>query len=451
MNITRENLTDLTANVSIAISSDDYAQDLKSTLNKYRQKANIPGFRPGKVPASMIQKMYGQSVLVEAVNKLVSENMQNYFKENNLNVLGDPIPQATDDNVWEIGKDFSFTFEVAYAPSFEVEISANDALTRYTIKADKAAVEADVDNYQRRFGEFVVGESVTEFDELLVGAISELDNTEGHHNPEARISMSVIKDEKLREPFKNAKAGDVISFDLAATFPNDWEIASILGKKNKEEVGDITGKTFQLTVTEVKVFRKAELNEDLFAKVFPENTPSTEEAFRALVEEQLVASYKESTDVKFILDTREHLIKKTDLALPEDFLRRWLKSVQKEGLTDEQFEQEFPSFLRSMRWELVCQNIAKKQGLEVKEEDLIEQAKRNTRRQFASYGISNVPEDALASYAMNALKDERNVRQMISQIMDKKVADYVEANATVAPKEISLEEYNKMLSEAAEA
>jgi trigger factor len=450
MNINKEQIDDLNIIVSVQIGNDDYGNKVGEVLRDFRRKANMPGFRPGKVPEGLIRKMYGKSVLVDEINKLVSESLQNYIKEQDLKLLGDPLPKVSGDDLdWEIGNDFSFEFEMGLAPNIEVNLSKDIQLTKYQIEVSQEMIDRDVENYCRRFGQFVDVDSVAEFNEKLTGDIVQLDSEgqpsqNGISAEDTSFSILPIKDDERKKPFENAKAGDEIAFNLSETFTNKWEVASILKKKDQEEVGDISGSLFKFTVKNIQRYVNAELNQELYDKVFGEGAVTNSEDFENKIWSNIGAEFEESSMSKFSNDAFDYLVEKINPPLPEEFLRKWLKSRNNE-ISDETFEKEFPQFLKNMKWELISNTITKQYELKVEEQEIIDSAKAATRRQLTMYGISNISDEHLTGYAMNNLKDEKTVRATAVKVLENKIAKIVLDAVDVSIQEMSLDDFNKMI------
>jgi trigger factor len=449
MNISKEQVGDLNLTVSVDINKDDYEPKVNEVLRDYRRKVSLPGFRPGKAPEGLIRKMYGKSVLVDEINKLVAGSLQNYIKDEQLSLLGDPMPVNSGIELeWEIGNPFCFSFEMGLAPIVEVGLSKDDKVVRYRITVDKEMVDKDIDSYAARYGQFVNVESVTDFKEKLTGDIVRLgadsQALEDEFSAEdTSILLSLVKDDEHKKVFENAKVGDEIIFNLSETFPNDWEIASILKKKDKEEISDIAGSLFRFTVKTIEKFVYAELNQELFDKVFGEGEVTGLEDFEERIKSAITERFEASCMIKFGSDMREYLLEKVNPQLPEEFLRKWLLSLNKD-VDPETFEKEFPAFLKSMKQDLITQSIIKQKEVKVEEQEVIDAAKETTKRQFAQYGLTNIPDSALMNYAMGALREEKNVRQYAAQVMDKKVTEVVYDEIDVEVKDVSLDEFNKL-------
>ena len=450
MNINKEQIDDLNVVVSMQIGRDDYESKVSEILRDYRRKANMPGFRPGKVPEGLIRKMYGKAVLIDEINKLVSESLQNYIKDEQLHVLGDPLPKSSGDDMdWEIGNEYTFDFEMGLAPAIDVNLSKEDQLTKYQIVVDDEMIKRDIESYTARHGQFVDTDTVVDFKEKLTGDIVQLDGDgqplqDGLSAEETSLLVSLIKNEEYKKPFENAKAGDEIVFNLSETFPNDWEIASILKKKDKGEVGDISAALFRFTVKNIQKYANAEVNQELFDKVFGEGAVASPEEFENRIKENIASEFEESSMSKFSSDAHEYLMEKINPQLPEAFLRKWLQTVNKE-VREEVFEKEFPLFLKNMQWELIANAIAKHNDLKVEEQEIIDFAKAATRKQFAMYGMNNISDEHLTNYAMNYLKDEKSIRGTASQILDSKVVKVVLEAVDASIQEMSMEDFNNMV------
>ncbi|MDR1155187.1 MAG: trigger factor [Bacteroidales bacterium] len=449
MNINKEQIDDVNVVVSVGISKNDYASKVTEILRDYRRKATMPGFRPGKVPEGLVRKAYGKIVLVDEINKLVAESLQKYIKEQELHVLGDPMPKETGDLEWEIGNDFTFDFEIGLAPVIDINLSKEDRITQYRVTVDQELIDRDVENYAARYGQFVDVDAVADFKERLTGDIVQLGEDgqplqDGLSAEDTSLTVMLIKDEEHKKPFENARAGDEIVFNLSETFPNDWEIASILKKRTKEEVGDISASLFRFTVKSIQKFVNAELNRELFDKVYGKGTVADLEEFENRIRDKIVSDFEESCMSKFGNDAREYLLEKFNPKLPEKFLHKWLLATNKE-VNEDAFEKEFPMLLKNMKWELIAKAIAKQSEMKVTEQEIINMAKAIAYQQFSMYGMSHVSDETLTDYAMNSLKNEESVRGIALRAFERKIARIVNEAVDVSIQELSLDDFNKMV------
>ncbi|MDP4210132.1 MAG: trigger factor [Bacteroidota bacterium] len=451
MNITKELKDELNAVLKVQISKEDYEPKVKKVLGDYQKKARIDGFRPGKVPAGMINKLYGKTAMVEEINKLLSENLMKYIKEEQLNILGDPIPSEKEQKEidWENATEFEFAFDLGLSPEFELSLSKDDKLTSYTIKPDAKLIETYSDNYARRYGAFVNCESIVDGKEMLKGAIVELENGAikegGIFAAESTLYLEFVKDEEIKKQFMGLQKDAVLSFNLRKAYPNDVELASILHLK-KEEVGSIDA-DFQLTIATISKFEKAEINQELFDKIYGEGNVTTNEQFQAKIEEEIQANLSRESEYKFRLDAKAALLGKAQFNLPVEFLKRWIFTSNEGKFTVEQIEQEFGKFENDMKWQLIQNKLIKNNNLTISEEEMIEFAKAQTRLQFEQYGLFNVPDEHIESYAAESLKREEDRRRMVERKFEDKVLDYVRETVSIESKEVSSEEFDKLFEE----
>ena len=452
MNISKELKDDLNAVLKVQISKDDYEPKVQQVLGDYRKKARIDGFRPGKVPAGLIQKLYGKTVMVEEINKLLSESVMKYIHDEHIHILGDPLPSENDQKEidWETQKEFEFAFDLGLSPEFELNLTKKDKCTSYNILPNDKIIDTHIDNYLRRYGAFKTCESVADGKEMLKGSMVEMSaegavKDNGIVTSESTIYLEFLKDEEIKKQFITLKQNDTISFNLRKAYPNDVELATILHLK-KEEIAD-NNSDFQFTISSISIFEKSEINQELFDKIYGENNVKTEEEFRAKVEEEIKANLSRESDYKFRLDTKEMLLKKVDFNLPTSFLKRWIELSNEGKYTAEQLDKEFPKFERDLKWQLIQNKIVKEHDLKISDEEILEFAKAQTRLQFEQYGMFNVPEEHVTNYAEESLKREDDRRRMFERKFEDKVIDFVRETVTIQIKDTSTEEFDKLFEE----
>jgi trigger factor len=452
MNISKELKDDLNAVLKVQINKDDYEPKVQQVLGDYRKKARIDGFRPGKVPAGLIQKLYGKSIMVEEINKLLSESVMKYIHDEHIHILGDPLPSKDDQKSidWETQTDFEFAFDLGLSPEFELKLTKKDKCTSYNITLNDKIIETYVDNYTRRYGAFKTCESIEDGKEMLKGSMVEMspegtvmDN--GIVTSESTIYLEFLKDEEIKKQFLTLKQNDTISFNLRKAYPNDVELATILHKK-KEEIAD-NNSDFQFTILTISQFEKAEINQALFDKIYGENVIKSEEEFKAKIEEEIKANLSRESDYKFRLDTKEMLLKKAEFNLPVEFLKRWIEVSNEGKYTAEQLDQEFPKFERDLKWQLIQNKIVKENDLKISDEEILEFAKAQTRLQFEQYGMFNVPDEHITNYAEESLKRDEDRRRMFERKFEDKVIDFVRETVTVQIKDTTTEEFDKLFEE----
>jgi trigger factor len=439
MNVTRENIDALNATVRIDIVRADYEEKVEKKLREYRRTASIKGFRPGHVPIQLIKKMYGTTVLVDEINNLVSESLSDYIKNENLDILGDPLPKHEGHSFDpENSDEFSFTFELGLAPEFEVNLTKKQKLTRYLIEPDTKMVADYADNYARRHGQFVTADESGEKD-LLKGSVASADGTV--INDEATLSVEAVKDEEIKKGFIGRSAGDSVSFEIRTAFPNDYEIAGLL-KKQKDEVKDLSG-TYTITIREVSRFTPAENNQELWDKVYGEGAVKSAAEFEARVTDEIREYFIRETEYKLHTDARDLVLEKTPFDIPADFLKRWLLKVN-EKTTAEDIEKDFGHFSDDLRWQLIKNRIAKKSELKITDEEILDEAKAFTRAQFAQYGLSYATDEQITSFAKDFLKKEDEARRIAEKVLDTRVLGIIVDSVKVDDKTVTPEEFNKL-------
>lgn len=449
MNITRENIDNVNAILNVSIEKADYEKQVADVLKEYRQKASIPGFRPGKAPAGLIQRKYGTAVLVEEVNKLLSQNLSKYLVDEKLPVLGEPLPNEEKQAAinWEKDENFTFTFDVAVAPEVNVTIDEKNEYTYYNIAVSDEMIQQQEDMVASQMGQNVPTEEAKD-DSSVRGNFVQLDaegnEVEGGICPEGvLLAVDRIKDEEIKNAFVGCKKDDIVVFDPVKAYENRHEVAHMLNIK-PEEAEELNSE-FRYTVTEILQFEKAELTEETFKKLYGEETEvKTVEEFRAKAKEDIAAQLVHSSDYKFSIDTRDAMVDATSIELPEAFLKRWLRAVNKE-LTEEQLEKDFPLFMKDLKWQLITDSIAKANEVKVEAEEAEDFAKKMAAAQFAQYGIQNAPEEQLESFAKMMLEKPEESEKIYKKLHEDKVIAIVKDKATIKEEEISHEDFTKLM------
>jgi len=449
MNITKENINELNATITVKIEKNDYEATVNEVLKDYRKKVNMPGFRPGKVPAGLVKKMYGKAILADEVNKMLSHNLSKYLVDEKLNILGEPLPNEEKQPKidWETAEDFEFVFDIAVAPEVDVKLDKRKKFAYYNIDVDAEMLNKQVESYTSRFGQNETAEAAGEKDTLrgdFVQLDAEGNELEGGIKAEkVVIAIDLMKDEAAKNEAVGKKAGDVLVFDPVKVFESKHEVGHMLNVSH-EEAENIEG-NFKFTIAEVLSFKQAEINEDLFKKAFGEETEvKTEEEFRAKLKAEIESNLKYSSEYKFALDTRDALVEKTSLELPEEFLKRWLKATNNE-LTDEQIDADFDNFMQDLRWQLIKDRIARDAEIKIDEEDIKAGAKQVAAMQFAQYGMNNVPDEYLENYSGHILANEEERKRIANKVMDDKILESIKSKVALDEKSISYDEFNKLL------
>jgi len=447
MNIVRKDINQSNATLTLRIEKADYTEKVEKTLRDYRKKANIPGFRPGMVPAGLVKKMYGKAVLAEEINKIVSEELYKYIRENNVNMLGEPMPNETEQKEinFDTQEDFEFVFDLGLAPEFEVELSKKDKVKYYNIVASEEMIENQVKSYTSRYGKYVQEEVVEEKD-MLKGEILEMANGKVNESgiklSDAVLTPSYMKDEAVKAQFVGAAKGAVVVFNPATAFENEAEISSLL-KISKDEAKTITS-DFQFKIEGITRYHESSIDQELFDKVYGEGVVTSEEEFRAKIKESIQESLAGDSEYKFGVDAREVLLAKYDnLIFPDAFLKRWVLNTN-ENLTVETLEADYDKMIADLKWQLIKDKLAKSGEIKVETEDVNEYAKKVTRAQFAQYGMVGMDDELISNYAKDMLKKEETLKNIIEKVAENKVFEIVKNAIKLDTKEVSIEEFNKM-------
>ena len=446
MEFTLKNQDATSAILSVNIQEADYAALVEKQLKNFRQKANVPGFRPGMVPMGLIKKQYGTAVKAEEINKLLQTKIFEYIRENKIDMLGEPLPieaQQANINMAE-DKEFTFEFEIALAPKFDAVLDKSDALAYYKIQPTEEMIQGQVNAFAQRCGEYKQVESFENGD-MLKGTLTEAVEN-GVVVREAVMMPSYMKNDDQKALFSGAKVNDVVTFNPFTAFDgNEAELASLL-KVEKSEVAAHNGE-FTFAITEITRFVASEINQNVFDAAFGKDAVKSEEEFRAKIAEQFEARFEVESDYKLLMDVRDYLMNKVGkLEFNEAILRRIMDSNQPEG-AEAVSEEDFQKSLTELRWHLVKEQLAKKFEIKIDDNDVLEVAKAATRDQFAQYGMANVPEDLLENYAKEMLKQEKTREALINRAVDVKLIQGIKAAITLNEEKVSVEDFNKKVSE----
>ncbi len=447
MNITRENINELNAVLKVKIEKPDYTGKVENVLKDYRKKANIKGFRPGMVPIGLIRKMYGKAVQIEEINKIVTENIQKYLVDEKLEILGDPIPKADEQEIidFDIQEDFTFSFELGLAPVVELKLSKKNKVILYEITVDEKMKNDYIESYTRRYGEFRNADTSEEKD-VLKGKIEAADNNEnpilnGISAENTSFAIDLIKDDDIKKLFLGKNVNEVVCFDLKKAFPNDTEIGGLL-KIKKEEVEGVEG-NFIFTINEISRFYPAEPGKEMYDKIYGEGVVSTREEFMQKIEDEIVSSLAHESDFKLKQDIKKLALEKTDMQLPEEFLKRWLLKVN-ENTNEELIEKEFDNFRNDLKWQLIRNKVARDNEMKISEEELHNEAENITRSQFRQYGLYYATDEQISNYAKETLKREDDAKRIADKILEEKVLNQMKEMVKIEQKSVTAEEFNKL-------
>ncbi len=448
MNISKENVDDLNAVLKIRIEEADYTGRVEKVLKDYRKKVQLDGFRPGKVPAGLVSKMYRTPVMVEEINKLISESISQYLTEEKIHILGEPLPSEHQPNEidWETQTEFEFDFDLGLAPKLDISVTLKDKVPMYEIQLEDKMINDTKESYARRMGRMIPVEQI-EGSELVKGDFIQIDKEGnpidgGIFTADAQISIEVIQDKKIKTSFLARQVDDTVDFDIRAAFPNDTEISSLL-KIDKATVPEIVP-TFRMHIKEISKFQAAENNQDLWDVLYGKDEVKSEAEFEGKIKEELRSALSKDSEYRFEIDVKKMMLKKMKFDLPVEFLKRWLVLANEGKFTIEQLDEDFPKFEDDLKWQLIRDQIVKDQEIKVEAEEVKSQAKEIARLQFQQYGMMNIPEENLENYANEMLKNEDEIRKATEKILEVKVIDYLKATIKVDNKQITVEKFNKL-------
>ena len=451
MNISFETPDKINGLMTIVLDEADYKEDVEKTLKDYRKKANVPGFRPGMVPMGLIKRQYGTAVKADAINKVVGEQLQQYIRDNKIQMLGEPLPSEQHE-AQDLEKDstFTFKFDIAVAPEFTCELSASDKIDYYNITVDDALIDRQVEMFASQMGSYVNADHF-EGNDTIKGDLRELDengNTkEGGVTVDSAILMPLyIKDEEQKKLFDDAKPGDIITFNPRKAYAeSDAEVAALL-KISREEVAEHTG-DFSYQVTEINHFQKHEVNQELFDGVYGKGNVADEQAFRDKIAEGLKAQLATDSDFRFIQDVRAYCEQKVGkLEYPDALLKRIMLANNKDK-GEEYVEKNYEASIKELTWHLIKEQLVAANGVKIGDDDVKAAAKEAARAQFAQYGMNNVPEEYLDNYAGEMLKKADTVEPLVNRAIDRKLTEALKGVVSFNEKAIPLADFNKLMSE----
>ena len=437
MNITKNQPDALNYQVTIDITPDDYAEALTSRLKEYRRRADIKGFRKGMAPMSLIQRLYGDQSLYEAVNRLVSEQLDTFIRDEKIRVVGEPLPSEDQPQLeWKSGADFTFKFDIAQTPELNFEVGEGDKIPYYEINVTEDAKKALKAQLLQQYGSLQEGEKAGENDYIIADIANEAHSAEGVYISVAHVA------EIARPLFVGKKAGDKFTCDVSVAFENETDRASML-KVDKAKLATLDP-VFNFTVVNVKTFKAAESNQETWNQMFGEGAVTSEEQFMEKVVERIRANHTQEANYRFAADVRKYFVDKANIELPEAFLKRWLVYANDGKYTAEEVEKEFPGFVEDFKWQLTRGYLMQKLGLKVEKADIEQAAESYVAYQYAMYGMGNVPQDLIKSSARNVLEDENQVRRLEEQVEDNKTIGTLREKVSLQTKKISEEKFRAL-------
>nr|WP_294790957.1 trigger factor [uncultured Mucilaginibacter sp.] len=447
MNISQEKIDNLNAVLKINIDPADYQQRVDKSIKDQAKKAKLPGFRPGMVPPAHIKKMYGKSILVDEINNLLSDTLNNYITEQNIEVLGQPLPKidGAKEYNWDFNDQFEFNYEIGLAPEFALDFSSKDKLTQYVIKVDEKTLEERIKNIRRSYGK-MTNPDVSADDDVLYAQLTQLSPDgsvfdEGIVNTTS-VRLDQIKDEAVKTSLIGLKKDDELTFDIQKAYGSDAvKIAAILGT-NEEEAEQVKS-NFKLIVKNINRLEEGDLNQEFFDKLFGAGTVTDEAGFRAKITEELESMMQQDAERKLQNDIYNYSLDKVQFELPDEFLKRWLKATN-EKLTEEELQGGYADFAKNLKWTLIENRIIKDNKLEIKYEEVLAAAKASLDAQFRMYSPQALTDEQLSQYAVQYLQNKENANKVFEEVKALKTIDYIKSVITLDNKEIAYDAFKEL-------
>ena len=447
MNVTKNQIDDLNATIKIQLDKDDYATRVSDALKDYQKKAVIDGFRKGKTPFGIIKKMYGKAVLIEEINKLIGESLSNYIQENDLNILGEPLPSETEQKELNLDEEnFEFVYDIALAPVMNVKLSKREKVPYYIIKVDDEMIDKQIESICKSNGELISVDTI-EGSEYVKGELIELGEDGkpkegGIHVEDASLSVEHMKDEEQVKIFVGKQVGNEVIFNPSKAYPNKTDYAALL-QISKEEAEHVTS-DFCFIISEIKRYVEAEVNQALFDKIYGEGNVKSVEEFRARVKEDLAKQFKAHSEYRLTVDARDKMLKKNeDVVLPEAFLKRWMLATNKE-LTQEAVDKDFDSYRDEFKWQLIKGDMIKENNIKVEDEDMKVVGREVAAAQLQQYGLYGLSDEQLDGFAVRLLENEKQRASLYDRALENKIFSVIKEGVKLEEQEISMEDFGKL-------
>lgn len=450
MKVTHEIADDLTGVIAIEVQPTDYTERVDTVLKSYKKQASMPGFRPGMVPMGMIKKMYGNSVLAEELNKLLQSKLGEYIQEQKLSILGNPLPKSEEQLKLDINepKDITFKYDIGLAPEFEAKVTDKDKFTYYKIKVDDKLIEKYSMDLRKRYGNVEEVKKAEEND-MLSGEFVELDAdgnpAENGIKNTSTVSLEFLENEKVKKSLTGKKPGDSFELDPESVSKGHDDMGKLLGVDHDTVHRILHDKTkFAFTIDKVYRMQPAEVNEELFNKMYGEGSVKTEEEFKERIKTELTNMFAQDSDRMLMRQFREEFDKKLKLELPDSFLKNWLKAVNENPITDEQLEAEYDQYTEGLRWQLIEGKLIQAHELKIEADEVKQYAKNAIAQQYAQYGIPDMDDSVLESSAQELLKNEEQVRNIYDNLYAERLLHVVKETAKLKDKEVDFDEFVKL-------
>lgn len=448
MNITKETIDELNARVTIKLAPADYQPLVEKTLKEHARKAKMPGFRPGKVPVGVVKKMYGPSVLVDEVNKMLGNKLYEFIGNEKIDILGNPLPSESVEPKadWENPAEMEFTYDLGLAPKIDLELGKNFKFEHYIIEATDKDIENSLENISKRSGQMVEHDTVADNDLVRVQWV-EL-NEDGTIKEGGVLNVSSISLDNLAEdvkkPLIGAKLGDVIKVNFRDFSSNETDMAAMLAvsKADLQTVNDL----FKITIEKIQRLTPAELNEELFKKMYPDGSVTNLDELKAKIKQDYADYFVKESDRKLKNDMVLSLLKNTKIELPDEFLKRWLLTIGEKKATKEEVDQEYPNYRDGLKWQLIENKIIRENDIKVSHDELKEGVRDQLRQQFAYYGMQQADDEMMEDMVQKFMQRQEEVKKINDQLYDQKVMEFFKDKATLSESKTTSEKFYEMLA-----
>ncbi|GAB4286860.1 MAG: trigger factor [Marinilabiliales bacterium] len=447
MEIIKKDIDQLNATITVKINKEDYQEKVDSKIREYRRTASMPGFRPGKVPAGLIKKMYGEHILVDEINKLVTESLSKYIKDNKIEIIGEPILSEDNKKIdWKKDEIFEFIFDIGLIPEINIELSKDDKIPFYEIEPDKEAIEAYKKDYANRMGEYVKCD-VPDEDCIVWGDMIQIDENgeiveNGIKTENSFFFISKIDDEEFKNKILKSKVNDTVDFKLNKAFTNATDVSGML-KIDKKKFVD-KNIFMRITINEIKKWVPSEINQEMWDKIFGEGVVKSDKEFEEKIIEELKIIYKNDSEYKFLEDAKKYLLDKFQFELSKDFLKRFAKS-RDENATEENLEENLNKYYDLYKWQILLNNLSSYAKVKIEPEEVNEAAKNRAKFIFQNYGMNYVPDEYIENYAKELLQNKDEQTNIANDIITQKVMDFIKETVTIEIKKLNNKEFSELL------
>lgn len=446
MEITKQNIDELHAVLKVSLAKEDYHPQFETSLKNYAKKVNMKGFRPGHAPVSMVKKMYGKSLLADEINRILNDALYHYISENKLDILGNPMPKQEDESIdWDNPGVMNFSYELGLAPIFSIDFS-KISFPFYKVQVNDELITKQIDDLTRRYGKLVSAE-VSEKSDMLMGTFEELSDGKnvkegGIKHENSTIAIEHLHDDQLKQKLSGLKVGESVEIDPRKVSHSSADMAAMLGVE-KEQI-DSVGRNFKFTVTEIKRIEPAVLDQDFFNKIFGEGNVNSPEEMKDKIGTDLAGMFNNDSNSIFDRDVVEHLISSIEMQLPDQFIKRWIVASNEKPVTPEQVENDYPSYSRGLKWQLIENKIIKDNDIKVDQAEVLEFTKSYLAGQYMRYGIPTPPPEEITQSAMRILGNKEESKRIYQDLYGRKVMNVIKAAIKLDEKEVSLDEFKKI-------